>query len=318
MLVYVQVETLSPTMLERLAELARQSGATIKLMGVIEPFPWYTRLLLAGWEELQHIRTMQAAERLISLASAMKRKELKIATQVANGRPAIELIKEVMRSGHDLLVKVAEPDQGNIFGSTDMRLLRNCPCPVLLLHPGKQESAFKSILVAVDPPLAPNVTDELHLREEIRPEEHALNVKLMELTTGLAELEGGEIQVVHAWSAPGEDLLRVEGRVAHTDVDVYVASLCDEHRRAVERLLAQCPHGSTKRRVHMIKGQPANVISEFAKSFDIDLIVMGTVVRSGIPGLLIGNTAETVLHQVECSILAVKPDSFVSPVALDD
>jgi nucleotide-binding universal stress UspA family protein len=199
-----------------------------------------------------------------------------------------------------------------------MRLLRNCPCPVLLLHPGKQERAFKTILVAVDPPPEPDVTDDLHLREEIRPEEHALNVKLMQLVTGPADLEGGEIHVVHAWSAPGEDLLRVEGRVAHTEVDVYVATLCDEHRQAVERLLDQCPKGTTRRHVHLIKGQTADVISEFAKAHDVDLIVMGTVVRTGIPGVLIGNTAETVFHRVQCSVLAIKPDTFVSPVALDD
>lgn len=317
-LVFSQAESPSPSAMGRLDDLARKSGAAIKMMNVIEPFPWYTRLLLPGSEEFQHIRAEQAAARLDSLATTMRRKEHRVATKVANGRPAIELIKEVIRSGHDLLVKVAEPDQGSLFGSSDMRLLRNCPCPVLLLHPGKQERAFKRILVAVDPPPEPDVTDELRLREEIRPEEHALNVELMQLATGLAELEGGEIHVVHAWSAPGEDLLRVEGRVAHTEVDVYVASLCDEHRHAVERLLTQCPHGSTKRHVHMIKGQPADVISEVAKTHDVDLIVMGTVIRTGIPGLLIGNTAETVLHQVQCSVLAIKPDSFVSPVTLDD
>ena len=318
MLVYSQAETPSPSAMGRFIGLARKSGAAIKLMNVIEPFPWYTRLLLPSSEEFQLIRAEQAAERLSSLASTMKRKELKITKKVANGRPAIELIKEVLRSGHDLVVKVAEPDQGNLFGSTDMRLLRNCPCPVLLLHPGKHERAFKQILVAVDPPPAPDVTDELHLREEVRPEEHALNVKLMQLATGLAELEGGEIHVVHAWSAPGEDLLRVEGRVPHSEVDVYVASLCEEHRQAVERLLAQCPHGSAKQHVHLIKGQPADVISEFSRAHDVDLIVMGTVVRTGIPGLLIGNTAETVFHQVHCSVLAVKPDGFVGPVTLND
>ena len=317
-LVCSQAETPSPAAMGRLDDLAGKSGAVIKLMNVMEPFPWYTRLLLPGSEEFQRIRAEQAAARLGSLATTMRRKEQTIAAKVANGRPAIELIKEVMRSGHDLLVKVAEPDQGTLFGSTDMRLLRNCPCPVLLLHPETQERAFKRILVAVDPPPEPDVTDELHLREEIRPEEHALNVKLMQLATVLAELEGGEIHVVHAWTAPGEDLLRVEGRVAHTEVDVYVESLCDEHRQAVERLLAQCPHGSDRRHVHLIKGQPADVISEFAKMHDMDLIVMGTVVRTGIPGLLIGNTAETVLHQVQRSVLAIKPDTFVSPVTLDD
>ncbi len=48
----------------------------------------------------------------------------------------------------------------------------------------------------------------------------------------------------------------------------------------------------------------------------IDLLVMGTVCRTGVPGFLIGNTAESVLQQVDCSVLAVKPEGFVTPVKL--
>jgi nucleotide-binding universal stress UspA family protein len=50
----------------------------------------------------------------------------------------------------------------------------------------------------------------------------------------------------------------------------------------------------------------------------MDLIVMGTVARTGLGGLLIGNTAESVLQRVDCSVLAVKPEGFVSPVRLED
>ena len=46
----------------------------------------------------------------------------------------------------------------------------------------------------------------------------------------------------------------------------------------------------------------------------VELLVIGTVGRSGIPGLLIGNTAEQVLAEVTCSILAFKPAGFVSPI----
>jgi universal stress protein E len=44
---------------------------------------------------------------------------------------------------------------------------------------------------------------------------------------------------------------------------------------------------------------------------------MGTLARSGLDGYFIGNTAETVLQHVACSVLTVKPDGFVSPVTLD-
>jgi universal stress protein E len=48
-----------------------------------------------------------------------------------------------------------------------------------------------------------------------------------------------------------------------------------------------------------------------------DLVVMGTVARAGIAGMLIGNTAERVLRKLRCSVLIVKPDRSVSPVRLD-
>jgi nucleotide-binding universal stress UspA family protein len=44
---------------------------------------------------------------------------------------------------------------------------------------------------------------------------------------------------------------------------------------------------------------------------------MGTVSRTGVAGLLIGNTAEKLLQKVNCSVLAVKPDDFSTPVGLD-
>ena len=60
-------------------------------------------------------------------------------------------------------------------------------------------------------------------------------------------------------------------------------------------------------------------LSELArKSKRLILLVMGTVCRTGLSGFLIGNTAEEVLGAVDCSVLTVKPEGFVSPVTLDD
>ena len=119
--------------------------------------------------------------------------------------------------------------------------------------------------------------------------------------------------MVHAWSAPGEALVWSEVALAQEQVERYVEDSRAEARKALERLLAGVPDRPGRRSVHLLKGEPADVIAEFAKAHRVDLIVMGTVARTGIPGLLIGNTAETILQRVDCSVLAVKPDGFVSP-----
>ena len=46
----------------------------------------------------------------------------------------------------------------------------------------------------------------------------------------------------------------------------------------------------------------------------VALLGMGTVSRTGIASLFIGNTTESVLRQVECSVLAVKPAGFDMPI----
>ncbi|MEN8233111.1 MAG: hypothetical protein ABFR35_10600 [Thermodesulfobacteriota bacterium] len=38
---------------------------------------------------------------------------------------------------------------------------------------------------------------------------------------------------------------------------------------------------------------------------------------TGIPGFILGNTAEKVLHRVDYSVLMVKPEDFISPVTID-
>jgi nucleotide-binding universal stress UspA family protein len=66
--------------------------------------------------------------------------------------------------------------------------------------------------------------------------------------------------------------------------------------------------------LHLSTGTPWQEVARLSRHLSVDLIAMGTVGRNGIPGLLLGNTAEKVLSTCDCSILAVKPDSFVSPI----
>ncbi|MEZ6077377.1 MAG: universal stress protein [Pirellulaceae bacterium] len=59
----------------------------------------------------------------------------------------------------------------------------------------------------------------------------------------------------------------------------------------------------------MLEGEPSEAIPELCKQEQADLLICGTVARQGIPGLLLGNTAERIVNRVGCSILAVTPTS---------
>ena len=58
-------------------------------------------------------------------------------------------------------------------------------------------------------------------------------------------------------------------------------------------------------------------VLEAEKRLAPDVVVLGTISRAGIPGLLVGNTAERLLGILDCSLVVVKPDDFVCPVTLD-
>ncbi len=68
---------------------------------------------------------------------------------------------------------------------------------------------------------------------------------------------------------------------------------------------------------HVIKGHAQHVVPELASELAADLVVMGTVARTGIAGLFMGNTAEDILTQLDCSVLTIKPPGFTSPVTLE-
>ncbi len=57
--------------------------------------------------------------------------------------------------------------------------------------------------------------------------------------------------------------------------------------------------------VHVKIGNPAHVIRDAASELEADLIVVGTHGRHGL-GLLLGSTANAVLHGVGCDVLVVR------------
>ena len=89
------------------------------------------------------------------------------------------------------------------------------------------------------------------------------------------------------------------------------------HKGRLDNFLSNYDLEAIDHHVHLLKGDADLVISQLAHKKRMELLIMGTVARTGIPGFLIGNTAEEVLRKVNCSVLTVKPKGFVTPVKRD-
>ena len=104
---------------------------------------------------------------------------------------------------------------------------------------------------------------------------------------------------------------------------IYVEQVQRHHEQLLDALMKEVSAklgretiDYIKPQLHMPKGSARKVIPELANELQVDCIIMGTVARTGVPGLFMGNTAETILDQLECSVLAIKPPGFVTPVTL--
>jgi nucleotide-binding universal stress UspA family protein len=62
------------------------------------------------------------------------------------------------------------------------------------------------------------------------------------------------------------------------------------------------------------RGRVEDIIPEFAVGHGVDLVVMAAPASNGISGFLFGGAPLKFLRKLTCSLLAVKPDGFVSPV----
>jgi len=90
------------------------------------------------------------------------------------------------------------------------------------------------------------------------------------------------------------------------------------HKQQFDKLVGNYALQDLNHRLHLLKGDASVVITDLAAKKRVDLIVMGTVCRTGIAGFFIGNTAENVLQRVDCSMLTVKPEGFISPIGLKE
>jgi nucleotide-binding universal stress UspA family protein len=244
---------------------------------------------------------------LEQFVASIRQAGVQASSKVLSGSPFLEIIREVLRGGYDLVMIAVEGRRGlkeTLFGSTTMHLMRLCPCPVWVMNPA-QPKHYGRILAAVDP-------------TPFYEQRNALNIQIMDLATSLARRERCELLVIHTYTSTLESHVQ-SGRISvpQSKLDKWGRELRDTHRRSLGELLGQYDLENLKHQVYMLKGEAGSLIPALAAAKEVELIVMGTLSRTGIAGLLIGNTAEKVLRQVDCCVLTVKPEGFITPVKLD-
>jgi nucleotide-binding universal stress UspA family protein len=172
-----------------------------------------------------------------------------------------------------------------------LRLMRKSKTPVWLVPTEASGRPDGPVVAAINP--------ANRARESL-----ALQRKILDLAGDLAAERPGRLKVLHCWQAFGDRVLTSKASGEE---------ICDHRLRAREvarlqarLLLREAGLNPDKVDLDLFEGPAACNVPQYAAREEAGVVVMGTVARTGFAGLLLGNTAESVLPTLGCSILTVR------------
>src|SRR5690554_6085728 len=208
-----------------------------------------------------------------------------------------EAVLHATESGkYDLVIKSTKKHSlmDRIFTHEDWNLLRHSQAPVLLVEsatPWKNNRILASI-DATSP-------DEGH---------QLINDNILTFAERLSDHFDTDLHLVNAYPMVNVAFAMVPEVTAPDDLHKYVQ---DQHEEACGKWADK--YNISREKVHVKEGAPEIVVSELAQSLETDVVMIGSAGRTGLSGVLIGNTAELLLDKLECDILVIKVTDGVNP-----
>ncbi|PKI16732.1 universal stress protein UspE [Colwellia sp. 12G3] len=218
---------------------------------------------------------------------------------VWHNRPFEAIIQQVIEHNFDLVVKGTHQHdkfKSVVFTPTDWHILRKCPCPVLLV----KEHEW---------PLQGNILAALNVGSD-EVEHLSLNKRITQQAKNIAQLITANVHLVNSY--PGTPV-NIAIEIPEFDASEYNSAMQTHHKEAMSKHANSFDIPLTN--TYVEEGLPETVIEHAARKIDAELVILGTVGRTGISAALIGNTAEHVIDQLNCDVLALKPEGYISPMA---
>jgi len=274
--------------LEHALRLARRHDARILLAHVVEPIPLGPYPALMAPENELAIREM-AVKRTEEIASRVRADGIVADIRVDTGNPGPGLATIAEDEGADLIVigtRGLTGFQRIMLGSTAEYIVRRSHCPVLTIHPEDQVSEDPPRTVVVPTNLSPETTDStdafIGLFGEQRPK----------IILAFADRTPPYLEPFRH-----DTLLKMNQR------DVVK----EEIERKMEGAVLHLQKAGFEVETAVLDGDPVEVVTEFARDRDADLIVMTTHGRSAIVNAILGKTAQRIVQHAPCPVLTVRP-----------
>ena len=304
-LVYIDPTKESQPALERAVDFAKKDNQIKITLFVCCYDLSFEMTSLSSSEEQQTMRSIVIKENqewLNALAAPYQEQGITIATQVVwHHRPFQAAIIEVLKNQYDLVIKSTHQHpklSAILFTPTDWNLLRKCPVPVLLVkHPSWP--ANSNILCAID---CKSIQDDEH---------HELNAEILKEAESIATLLNANMHLVNAYPTPPMNIML---ELPEFDPINYENDLQKFHQKTLNEYAKS--YNIPASQVHLRQGLAEDVICDVAHEIDAQLVILGSVGRTGLSATLLGHTAEQVIDNINCNLLALKPKGFISPITI--
>lgn len=201
------------------------------------------------------------------------------------GKPFQKLVEAAQEPGADLIV-VGATGSGHldkwVLGSTAERLARRSPVPVLIV---RREVPWppKRILCPVD--FSP------------------VSEKIITWGAMCGKFWDAPVDMLHVIAGCDLEELQAFGMLQRMDVKQYLRSMESAAKEQMRSLAHTIDWGRVEHSASLAHGRPHEIVIERTKSHPDHLIVMGSLGRDGVKGMLIGNTAERVMRKLPCPLL---------------
>lgn len=269
----------------RAALLARQSGARLELVHVLESGALDELRRLFGEEgtALQERLRSQAREALAQLAADVDALPgVNAAHRLVEGAVLESIIARADLLDASLLIVGARGAgfmRHWLLGATAERLLRKTPRPILVVKQPARE-AYCSVLVPVD--FSPWSKGAIQAAQALAPQ--------------------AELSLMHAFEVPLESKLRFAG----VEEDVIRGHRIAARQEALARLrqtATDADIAAERWRPIVVHGDAASRILEQEEEQGADLIVLGKHGRGITEELLLGSVTKHVLAEARCDVL---------------
>jgi universal stress protein E len=279
----------SAVAVEKASHLARISGSELTLFS--SGYDGALNSLHPHSENARDSYLSRLLDGLETLAEIARGKNVKVTTEAVWDKHAgTALLNYLSGNPADLVVKATHHQnviQRTFFSQTDWELIRHCPVP-LLLTKGTSWHENMTVTAAVDP-----------VRTNDKPD--FLDDHIIKCGLDIQKTLGAKLQLLHVYDPTPLMIYLDQPAINSTDIGEEIRK---QHQEALVELAESKGIDRTEAKLEM--GAPVQVIPDYLYEYDIDIVIMGAVSRSGLERWLLGHTAEKILDRITVDILIAK------------